>query len=169
MAVRRGGSEATTKPTLYLETSVVSYLVARPSSHIQVIAHQQLTHDRWNDRRHAFAINVSEVVLLEAGRGDPELAKRRLEIVAPFPVLKLSPRVAELTATYLSELKIPERAARDAAHLAFAAAYRIDYLLTWNCRHIAHTEVRRRLRESNARLRAWTPVICTPEELVDVR
>jgi len=156
------------KPTLYLETSVPSYLAARSSRDLIVAAHQQITREWWDKRRGSFAIYVSEVVLFEAGRGDPEPAKQRLELLSSFAILDLTPRVAELTKTYLDELRIPEPSARDAAHLAFAAAHGIDYLLTWNCRHIANAFVRLRLRTLNERLGVSTPVICTPEELLHV-
>jgi hypothetical protein len=154
------------RPTLYLETTVPSYLVARPTRDVVVLAHQEITREWWLRRRDAFTICVSPVVLEEAALGDPERAQERLRLLTTYPVLSASPQVEQLAATYLSELHLAERAIRDAAHLAFACSYAIDYLLTWNCAHIANAEVRRQLSRLNARLGIATPTICTPEELL---
>ena len=155
-----------THPVLYLETTVVSYLVARPSRDVVVLAHQEITRQWWTARREAFSIYVSPVVLEEAALGDAEQARERLQLLAPYPVLSASDHVEQIAAAYLRELRLPERALRDAAHLAFACTYAVDYLLTWNCAHIANAEVRRQLARVNDRLGLVTPVICTPEELL---
>ncbi len=155
-----------TRPVLYLETTVVSYLVARPSRDVVVLAHQEITRQWWATRREAFSIYVSPVVLEEAALGDAEQARERLQLLTPYPVLSASDHVEQIAAAYLRELRLPERALRDAAHLAFACTYAVDYLLTWNCAHIANAEVRRQLARVNDRLGLVTPVICTPEELL---
>lgn len=153
------------KPTLYLETTIASYLTARPSRDVIVLAHQEITRDWWNRRREQFAIYISPVVLQEAALGDAEAAERRLALLKDFPVLDASPQVEGLAQTYFSELRLPDRAVRDAAHLAFATVYEMDYLLTWNCLHIANAEVIRQLAGINVRLGIATPTVCTPEEL----
>jgi predicted nucleic acid-binding protein len=155
-----------THPVLYLETTVVSYVVARPSRDVVVLAHQEITRQWWTARREAFSIYVSPVVLEEAALGDAEQARERLQLLDPYPVLSASDHVEQIAAAYLRELRLPERALRDAAHLAFACTYAVDYLLTWNCAHIANAEVRRQLARVNDRLGLVTPVICTPEELL---
>ena len=155
-----------TRPVLYLETTVVSYLVARPSRDVVVLAHQEITRQWWATRREAFSIYVSPVVLEEAALGDAEQARERLQLLTPYPVLSASDHVEQIAAAYLRELRLPERALRDAAHLAFACTYAVDYLLTWNCAHIANAEVRRQLARVNDPLGLATPVICTPEELL---
>lgn len=160
-------SESTEKPTLYLETTIVSYLVGRPSTHILVLTHQQLTQKWWAEKRDAFTIYVAPPVIDEIAAGDPGLAQKRLEVVKGLALFEATPRVEELTANYYAELKLPTRALRDAAHLAFATVYAVDYLLTWNCRHLASAVVRRRLRAFNDRRGLPTPVICTPEELFE--
>ena len=93
-------------------------------------------------------------------------ARRRLELLKGFTILDATQRVEELTTAYIASLQLPERAIADAAHLAFASAHGVDYLLTWNCAHIASAVVRRRVRALNEKLGAVTPVICTPEELL---
>jgi hypothetical protein len=111
-------------------------------------------------------VYVSPVVLEEARQGDPESARRRLEVLTKFPVLEATPAIESLAATYMAQLGLPSKAIRDAAHLAFACGYELDYLLTWNCAHIANAEIRRRLMAMNTASRIQTPIICTPEELM---
>ncbi len=154
------------KPTLYLENTIVSYLAARPSRDLIVAAHQQITREWWDRRRDAFTIYISPVVLEEASQGDPQAARARLELLDALPVLAATPRVEEVANVYFAELGLPDRVVRDAAHLAFAVVYEVEYLLMWNCAHIANAEIRRRLQALNARLGLHTPTICTPEELL---
>jgi hypothetical protein len=113
-----------------------------------------------------FDVYISPVVIEEASQGDPEVARRRLDVLSPFPVLKATPAIERLAETYMSDLDLPAKALRDAAHLAFACGYELDYLLTWNCAHIANAALRRRLMDINAALSLLTPIVCTPEELL---
>jgi hypothetical protein len=154
------------KPTLYLETTIPSYYTARPVRDVIVLAHQEITRTWWEHRLPLFDVYISPVVLEEARQGDPEPARRRLEVLASFPVLEATPAIESLAATYMTQLALPGKALRDAAHLAFACGYELDYLLTWNCAHIANAEIRRRLMAMNAASGRQTPIICTPEELM---
>ena len=154
------------KPTLYLETSVPSYYTSRPVRDIVILAHQEITRRWWERRLPLFDVYISEMVLEEAGRGDSEAARQRLDLLAGFPVLDATRDIEDLAATYLADLKLPGKAASDAIHLAFACSYEIDYLVTWNCAHIANAEIRRRLTAINAAIGRQTPIICTPEELM---
>jgi predicted nucleic acid-binding protein len=154
------------KPTLYLETTIPSYLAARFSRDIVVMAHQELTIQWWETEKERFDIFVSEVVLEEARLGDPEAASRRLELLKELPLLEANDRTEEVTTLYMKELTLPKTAIRDAAHIAFASVYNIDYLLTWNCAHIANGEIRRKLFRINGAGGIPTPIICTPEELM---
>ncbi len=153
-------------PRLYLETTVPSYLVARLSRDILVAAHQQVTQEWWDRRRSEFDIVVSVAVLDELAAGDPDLATARLAAVAGFVVLSGGPAVDELVRTYVREIGFPPRAFGDAAHLAFATHHAADYLLTWNCAHLANGEFRRRFERLNAKLGLQSPTICTPEEMM---
>ncbi len=154
-------------PTVYLGTTIPSYLVARPSRDLVVAAHQQITQEWWATARDRFEIFVSEAVLGEIRKGDSEWAARRLGVVRELPVLAGSEDVDFLVETYDSRLLLPQQARADLAHIAFAVAYRLDFLVTWNCKHIANAAVVRRLLAINGELGRATPLIVTPEELLE--
>ncbi|MGE5549599.1 MAG: type II toxin-antitoxin system VapC family toxin [Bacteroidota bacterium] len=156
------------KPSLYIETTVPSYYVSRDSRDVIVLAHQQITRVWWETRLCDFRPYVSPVVLEEAREGDPEQARRRLVAVGHFQILEAAEAVEQLTARYMAEFSLPGSAIRDAAHLAFACVYAMDFLVTWNCAHIANGEVIKRLTRINAIAGIQTPTICTPEELLGI-
>ena len=143
---------------------MISYLAARPSRDVIVLAHQEITRQWWATRQR-FDLYVSPLVLEESALGDPEVARERLRYVEALPVLAAGERIEQVAVSYFRELHFPEKALRDAAHLAFASVYAVDYLLTWNCTHIANAVVRRQLARLNERLGLPTATICTPEEL----
>lgn len=152
-------------PALYLETTIPSYLAAYPSRDLIAAAHQQITHEWWRIARFNFELFISQAVLDEIGRGDPEAATRRLAFVSDLPVLALTDEVIALAEEFQDKLGLPNRARLDLLHLAFAVAYEMDYLLTWNCAHLANGVVIQRLQAVNADTGRKTPVIVTPEEL----
>jgi hypothetical protein len=154
---------------VYLETTIISYLTARPSRSVLSAAHQQITVDWWTRRRHDFDLLVSELVLREAEAGDPEAARRRLEILAGLPRLTLTKEAIELAADFLRKGLLPEKAAEDGMHIAIATAHDVDYLLTWNCAHIANPEIQERLAKFLYERGLVLPFICTPEELLGGR
>ena len=119
--------QAQEKPTLYLETTVVSYLAARPSSDVVTLTHQEMTRQWWEKRRKLYAIFVSEVVHIEANRGDAEAARRRIQIIKEFPVLRATDDARELAKHYMSMIPLPRCAEADALHLAIAVINRMDY------------------------------------------
>ena len=153
------------RPKIYIETTVVSYLTARRSRDLVVAAHQQLTEDWWYQRREDFEAYVSQSVITEAAAGDPDAASRRLNALETFPLLDITTEVEELAASLISSGIIPQKASEDAIHIAIATVHGMDYLLTWNCRHIANAEIRRQMAESVLERGYLLPVICTPEEL----
>lgn len=155
------------KPRLYIESSVVSYRVSRPSRDVIVLAHQEITRTWWKTCLPRYDVCISQVVVEEIRRGDPEAAARRLDSVSGFVYLPISEKVEQLAAVYLDDLLFPEKALRDTLHIALASVHDVDYLVTWNCAHIANAHIRRRLAEINAREGVSVPVICTPEELLD--
>lgn len=144
---------------------MISYLAARRSRDVIVLAHQEITREWWLTRER-FDLYVSPVVVEESALGDPAVARERSLYVEGLPVLAASERIEQVAATYFRELRFPDKALRDAAHLAFACNYAVDYLLTWNCAHIANAVVRRQLARLNERLGLPTATICTPEELL---
>jgi len=111
---------------------------------------------------------ISEVVIEEAGLSDQEAAKRRIEELKDFPHLELNDEVEEMAQVYMEKLEIPEKSFRDAAHLAVACVHNVDYLVTWNCTHLANGEVIKKLMKINESFGIHTPIICTPEELMEV-
>lgn len=155
------------KPRLYLETTIPSYLAARPSRDLIVAGHQQVTREWWDHARHSFDVYVSPVVLNELESGDPDAAARRLEYVADLPVVPLTDEVLLVRATYRERLGLPGDAEADLLHLAISVVHEMVYLLTWNCRHLANGVVIRRLQEANVALGRPTPIILTPEELIE--
>jgi len=156
------------KPTVYIETTIISYLTARLSRNLIVAAHQQLTVEWWEDVRPKLECFISPFVIQEVSRGDKAASQKRIEVISSLPILELNDEIRELAFKYFEAIDIPEKARIDAFHLAIAVWHRIDYLLSWNCRHIASGRVRKILREINDNLGIHTPVICTPEELMEV-
>jgi hypothetical protein len=128
--------------------------------------HQQLTKEWWRTRRNEFELCISQFVLDEAGAGDSEAAEERLAILRPLPLLDVSDSVLPLASAILQSGCIPFKAARDAAHIAISAVHQIDFLLTWNCAHIANAQIVKKVQEICAEQRYSCPVICTPEELM---
>ena len=152
--------------SVYLETTYISYLVARPSRDLLVAAHQRTTEDWWSDRRTEFECFVSQVVLDEAAAGDPDEAEKRLGIVGHFAVLEVTEESESLAAAIVASNIMPPRAVRDAAHIAVAAVNELDYLLTWNCKHLANAQIMRRISVVCNEKGYDMPLICTPEELM---
>jgi hypothetical protein len=153
--------------TVYIETTIFSYLVSRPSRDLLVAAHQETTQEWWLDRRQGFKCYISQVVIDEISVGDPNLAEKRMEIVRDLPVLEVTGAAQHLAEAILSIGAIPPHAVREAAHVAVAAEGGMDYLLTWNCKHLANAQLRRRLSMVCNREGYDMPLICTPEELME--
>ncbi len=154
---------------VYIESSVISYMVARPSRDIVVLGHQQVTQEWWKKSLPWFEACVSPIVIEEVSAGDKTLSKRRLELVRPFTMLQLTDQAELLVGSYIRGGFLPEKALRDALHIAIAAVHEIEYLVTWNCRHIANGEIIRMISRIHLREGHAMPTICTPEELFRVR
>lgn len=153
---------------MYIETTIISYLTAKPSRDLIIAAHQQITSDWWAKVRPEVDCYVSPFVIDEASRGDDQYARKRLEAIEDFSVLEVDLEIENLAEQYFSALNIPDKAKIDAFHLAIAAWHRMDYVLSWNCKHIASGRVQKMLQETNARIGVFTPIVCTPEELMEV-
>ena len=155
------------KPRVYIETTVISYLTARPARDVVVAGHQQSTRDWWEIASNRFELVVSELVSQEAGAGDRDAARARVSILASLTSLDATPEADGLAETLVRTAAVPQTAIRDAVHIAIAAANGVEYLVTWNFRHIADA-VARPLIESAYRLAGFEPpTICTPEELME--
>lgn len=156
---------ATMKPRVYVETSVVSYLTARESGSL-VGATRQLLTRRWWGQRDNFDLVVSEVVIRECKVGDPVAVARRLEAIEGLPLLALDDVASEIAIELLDKRILPEKAAEDALHIAVAAAHRVDFLLSWNFRHIANPIIQAKVAAYLVERDLALPFICPPEELL---
>ena len=154
-----------TKPSVYIETSLVSYLTARPSRDLLVAAHQQLTVAWWDEHRTRYELFTSQVVLAEARAGDPEAVQRRLAVLERLPLLDVADTAIVLAARLVTGQALPAQAAQDALHLAIACVHGMEYLLMWNCTHLANARLRSRIEQVCRDAGYVPPIICTPEEL----
>jgi predicted nucleic acid-binding protein len=154
------------KARVYIETSVVSYLTARPSRDVVAAGHQQISLDWWDRRRNDFEVVASQLVVKEAGQGNPEMARRRLELLAGLPLLEVTEAAQGLAIAIVQKGLLPQTAYPDALHIGTAAVHEVDYLLTWNCAHIANAEILPRVALICESFGWALPYICTPEELL---
>ncbi len=152
---------------IYIESTIPSYLVARPARDLIQAARQQLTKDWWEFKRAAHELFTSQVVLDEIAVGEPAMARLRLESLQTVPLLPVTEEAKDLARKILDSGLLPTTADRDAVHIALASAYNLDILLSWNCRHIANAAIQARLRRLVGANGFELPVICTPEELMN--
>ncbi|HPG67691.1 MAG TPA: type II toxin-antitoxin system VapC family toxin [Candidatus Hydrogenedentes bacterium] len=155
------------KRKVYIETSIVSYLANRRSRDMVIAAHQEITLQWWEQRAGAFALVISELVREEAGGGDPAAATERLAAIENLPILAVSNEAVALAEHLVTAGPIPNSSAADALHVAIAAVNGIDYLLTWNCKHLANAVHRHQIEALVQEAGYACPVICTPEELME--
>lgn len=151
---------------VYIETSMVSYLTARPSNNLILMANLEITREWWDTRRERFTLYISQVVLDEVARGDAEVATRRLYILRDLPLLEVNELVQNLAAQFLTRSTLPSKAVDDALHIAVATVYGLDYILTWNCKHIANAQIQKKLAQISDEEGYELPTICTPYELM---
>jgi predicted nucleic acid-binding protein len=149
----------------YLETSVISYYTARPSRDIVTAARQTLTQEWWEDARQRFELYVSVLVVEEAKAGGAEAAQRRLAAISGLPILEINDAAERLGKSLMEEGAVPFSSAEDALHISLAAVHGMDFLLTWNFRHINNAEMKARIRTVVELVGYECPVICSPEEL----
>ncbi len=152
--------------TVYIETSIPSYLTARPSRDVRATAWQLITTEWWEQEKTKYQLFTSELVLAEAAAGDPDAAQRRLASLADIPELGISDEAKHLAARLVADGGIPAHAEADALHVAIASVHAIDYLLTWNCRHIDNAATKPIVRSTCAVVGYPCPEICTPLELL---
>lgn len=154
-----------TKQKVYLETSVISYLTARPANDIIKLAKQRLTRLWWDENRSAYDLYVSTPVYDEARKGDKEAAMRRMEIMAELPVLRVTEEVAAFFNRIVSVNVLPAKAELDVLHIAIATVHGMSYLATWNCKHINNATLKKKLRDEILKAGYTEVDITTPEEL----
>jgi len=154
------------KSSIYIETSIPSYLTARPSRDIRAVGWQQVTSQWWDEHRHNYDLYTSELVVAEASSGDPEAAGRRLNALKGIPELPIDEEVEYAANMLIENNALPSAAQADAIHIAVAVVQKIDYFLTWNCRHINNAKMKPVMRRVCMELGYTCPEICTPLELL---
>jgi predicted nucleic acid-binding protein len=157
------------RDSIYIETSIVSYLAARRSRNLVAAAWQETTWEFWERHRTAYDLYTSELVVEEASVGDPDAVERRLGFLRGIPELPVDDQVRHLAAALLADGAIPPKAEFDALHIAVAAVNSVTLLLTWNCRHLDNPATKPGVRAVCARLGYQCPEICTPLELTEGR
>ncbi len=156
------------KPTVYLETTAVSYAVGRLNRIPENVRKQRITRKWWESSLPHFEPIISEYVVQEISEGDPKLAVDRRKLVASFRMLFGNDKIEKLGDKYLKAARLTEKDRLDTYHIACATIYRIDFLLTWNLTHINNGIVRKIIEDINRGQGINTPIICTPEELMEV-
>jgi hypothetical protein len=157
----------TVKPKVYVETTVISYLTAWPSRDVIVAAHQQITDEWWRTKRKSFELFASQLVLREAHAGDKDMAQRRLLALEEARLLEVTEEALVLAEELVKRGALPRKAAEDALHIAVAVVNSLDYLLTWNCKHLANAKMRDKIEQACRALGYEPVIICTPEELLE--
>ena len=155
-------------PRVYIETTIISYLTAWRSPQLVMAAHQETTRQWWDEERQHFRLFVSEVVIQEASAGAAEAVQRRLDAIKGIPELKITDEVRDLAKALIDKGQLPHKVSVDALHIATATVNGMDYLLTWNCRHIANATLQTSMRTICEDAGYILPILCTPIELTEV-
>jgi predicted nucleic acid-binding protein len=151
---------------VYLETSFIIYLTSKPSRDLIIAAHQQITHEWWDKNRQFFELYVSQFVYEEAAKGDSNASKKRIALLSDLTLLELNEDIMTLASNFIQSKTIPTEFVEDAFHIAIATVHGMDYLLTWNCKHIANASIRSAIEKACQKNGYLGPIICTPEELM---
>ena len=154
-------------PRVYVETTVISYLTARPARDVVVAGHQQSTRDWWTTAADRYELVVSELVREEAGLGDPDAVRARLTVLTLLATLDATAEAEPFAEVLVRTAALPEAATRDAAHIDIAAPSGVEYLVTWNFRHIPNAATSRSLSLPVAKLVLTLRQMCTLEELME--
>ena len=153
------------KSSVYVESSVISYLTARPSRDVVKSARQTLTVEWWQSSQAEFNIFVSTLVRKEIAAGDPVAAAQRLAIIQDTALLGVSSEAERIADALISEKALPDNSQEDALHIGIAAAHGMDYLLTWNFKHINNAKKKSHVIGVVQNLGFFCPMLCSPEEL----
>jgi predicted nucleic acid-binding protein len=154
------------RETVYIETSIIGYLTARSSKNLIIAANIEITRDWWENCHKNFDLYISQIVVDEISRGDIEMVNQRLEVIRDYPLLEVTEAVDDLASEFMAKSNLPPKAADDAIHIAVATVNNLDYLLTWNCKHIANAQIQKKLGEICSNLGYKLPIICTPYEFM---
>lgn len=155
--------------SVYVESSVISYMTARPSRDVVTSARQTVTIEWWDAYKDTFEIFVSELVIKEIGSGNAAAAQKRLLFVENIPVLETTKNAVELAKLLVEERAVPDSCIEDALHISIAAVQRINFLLTWNFKHINNANTREKISKVIMQAQLKSPILCSPEELINER
>jgi predicted nucleic acid-binding protein len=155
------------KPTVYVETTVIGYLTSWPQQDAIVAGHQETTKEWWRTASRRFELLASQLVAQECAAGDAQAAQDRMRVVAKLTLLPTTPEAEQLAEALIAGHAVPETEPEDALHIALAAVHEIQYLVTWNCTHIANATARSAIERICRDAGYVPPVICTPEELLE--
>jgi hypothetical protein len=153
--------------SVYIETTILSYLVANPARDVVIAGHQQTTQEWWSTRRSAFDCFISQVVIDEISAGDPTEVRKRLAVAGTLNSLAVTVDSEKITESIMKSGVLPQKAVRDAAHIAVATVHNVQYPLTWNCKHLANAQIAKRIAGLCNAAGYEMPSICTPEELLE--
>lgn len=152
--------------TVYIETSIISYLTARPSKNLIAVARQQQTWEWWESYRQDYTVFISNLVIAEASQGDTQRSQERLQVLREINRLTINTSCEELAEKLIIYSPIPDNAQDDALHIAIASYHAVDFLLTWNFKHLANAHLIPKVRTIVEDSGYQFPQICTPEELI---
>lgn len=155
------------RKTVYIETSILGYLTARLTDNLILAANIKITQDWWNDFSGLFVLYTSEIVEDEVSKGDLAIAAQRLNLLESLIFLDLTEEAIELAQAFLQQSNLPSKASNDALHMALATVYGLDYLLTWNCKHMANAQIQRKLSQISSELGYKLTFVCTPYEFME--
>ena len=154
-------------PKVYVETTVIGYLTSWPRKDVTVASHQQITQEWWSSANTRFMLVVSQLVVQECSAGDDQAAHDRMQAITSLTLLPTTSQAEELAGLLVAGRAIPEEYPEDALHIALAAVNGVEYLVTWNFRHIANAAVRSAIERICREAGYEPPIICTPEELLE--
>lgn len=155
------------KPTVYIETSVIGHLTTRPSRNVIMAGHQEATRLWWESHRDRYDLWVSQVVLRESQAGDKQTAEERMQVLVPLRILEISPLDLDLAERLLEAEALPAKASEEALHVAIAATNNLNYLLTWNLKHINNPATKPLIEETIRESGYRPPIIGTPDQLLE--
>jgi predicted nucleic acid-binding protein len=153
------------KKTVYIETTIPSYYYETRQD-VKSIAWREITKEWWKKYRNYYLPVCSEIVLIELERGTHPSKEKKLSLLKNIELLKYLPIIEDIAEEYIRNLLMPREFVGDAYHLAYVSYYKIDFMITWNCNHLANPNKFHHLNVINSRLNLHTPVICTPEQLL---
>jgi DNA-binding transcriptional LysR family regulator len=156
------------KPTVYIETSVVGYLTSWPQETVTFAGHQYTTRVWWSTAAQRFELFVSQLVVRECSDGDADAVRERLRSIRGISLIPITPAAEVLAGALIRGHAVPEDYPNDALHIALAACHRVQYLVSWNFRHIVNASIRPAIERACRDAGYDPPIICTPEELLEL-